>query len=380
MPFNPSSFSSIASMEPQGNPLARNLMQSLMQGYQMGRMPAQMKQSEEAQQLANVFAGMKNQQEPERFQSSLRDSEMKRALEKAQVNDLNRKAERPFGAGDLSGLAQQYEYLQYLYKNDPRKAKEFEGLLNNSLKNKGMGFGSAPIKMQENVIENIMKDNPGFNPQQARDAADAFLTGGDTSGINISGLTQQALGSLIKYGTDAASRNFLISGAQAEAELPIINEAVKKGAGQYETNIMGWRPGLTRDTAKAQGGDKAAINRLSDWVVKDILSLEGIQLQQRLQTGKVTVSASDELLNRSKLEGVGTFNSLPGSVQTQVVDKMNDILKRLYDARKKAGINPLNVMGGGKSNKSEQTQESKPEQKKATHRFNPGTGKIEVIE
>lgn len=138
MPFEPINF---ANIKPQGNPLFRDLLDNLMQGYQLGQVPAQLqrqKQKEElanamqkllveeqpqkfgeesqGRQLSNALQKLKVQEEPQRFGSEMSTASIGRALDQARINQLAEEAKLPFGGKIPSGSIGQAFYLDMIGK------------------------------------------------------------------------------------------------------------------------------------------------------------------------------------------------------------------------------------------------------------------------
>ncbi len=83
MAFQPVNFAGIA---PQGNPALRNLVSSLVSGYQAARLPTQISQQEKARELANQFTELQVGYEPKRQQleEALTRAKTEKALRPAQ--------------------------------------------------------------------------------------------------------------------------------------------------------------------------------------------------------------------------------------------------------------------------------------------------------
>lgn len=82
MPFQPINF---ANIEPQGNPVMRNLASNLMQGYQMGQMPAQMNRQREKEEMGNALSKLQLEQEPEKFKAEMTRNKLLNALTSMQM-------------------------------------------------------------------------------------------------------------------------------------------------------------------------------------------------------------------------------------------------------------------------------------------------------
>jgi hypothetical protein len=329
-PFN------YAGLEPQGKPGLRDLVDNLMKGYQTGQMPGQMKRQAEGEQLANALKRMQVEQFPE-------EQRLAQGLKEAQTKELERKANNPYGGDyNLQGPARQAFDLDLLGKQYGKESDTYklaEKLMGSSL---NKGFGSAPIKMQANVIDNLQKDNPGFNEQEAREAADRVLSGDmempDGRPINVGGLSKSALNNYMKYGSDAGTRSALISGEQAEAESAVMVPYVQEGIAPYGSTYFGKSPALTADVAKAKAGDKSAQKRIGKFIAARTLQLENYQLQQRMQTGKVTVAATKELIERGAATIGGDFNTLTPESQRIAIDTVQEAVKKAFEERKKVGV------------------------------------------
>lgn len=376
MPFNPINFAGIS---PQGNSfLPENLIEQFMQGYKASQLPSQMRRQKEQEELANAFEKMKMQRYPEQ-------ARIEEALKEAQTQKLLRQSQSPFGEDyNLQGPARQAWDLKLLGQMLGKESEEYKLAEKLMQATQNRGFGSAPIRMQANVIDNIQKDNPDFTEEQARNAADQLLLGQrelpDGTEIKIGGLTNQALNSLVKYGTDAAQRNALISGEQAEAETEVMIPFIQKGIQPYGNTYFGKSPALIADIGKAKVGDEAAQKRIGEFLAARTLQLEWYQLQQRMQTGKVTVAATRELIERGVATIGGDFNSLTPESQKIAIDTVQEAVKKAYGARKEVGIGAWESLNRPKSEKKNEMIPppfmNEPTAKKPKV-YNPKTDKFE---
>jgi hypothetical protein len=89
MPFQPFNY---ANIEPQGNPVMRDLVKTLMSGYEMGQKPFQMRRQAEQEELANVFQKLKLSQFQEQMENPKPD--LANLLKQAQINKLNAETNR----------------------------------------------------------------------------------------------------------------------------------------------------------------------------------------------------------------------------------------------------------------------------------------------
>ncbi len=328
MPFQPFNYSNI---EPQGNPVMKNLIQTLMSGYEAGQKPAQMRRTAEQEELANAMNRMKNEQYPEQ-------ERIAQGLQKAQTEELQRKKDRPFGPGDLSGLSQQYEYLQYLQKTDPEKAKEFTELLQTSEKNKGMGgFGSAGLKALTYAQDTVSEANPQLKtPEQKLAAFNAVMnhqkTLPDGTPLNITPKVEAALDMAAKSRTTAGIMNRGVFAQQASVELPIVDKWIMNGLGPYSESLGGWSGQRMWDTSHPK--DKDAQIRLGNADVADVLGYEKSQIQQFLAQGKTGVEATKELMKRSRSDLKDILPTMTKIRRETMLKGLEDAFNEMFQARR----------------------------------------------
>lgn len=139
MPFIPTNFANIA---PQGNPAVRDLVTSLMQGYQASQTPTLLGQQEQTSALKNAFQGMLNQEQPQKFQSALKTAAAQQALAQAEAAKYNQQAKDPFGGqtipGDIGQVLALYKVKQVFGENSPQyqtALSSFKASLNNKKAN-----------------------------------------------------------------------------------------------------------------------------------------------------------------------------------------------------------------------------------------------------
>lgn len=83
MPFQPVNFAFIA---PQGNPMFRNLISDLTQGFKAAKLPGQMNRQKEQEELSNSFKKLQLDEEPQRFSAQMNGQSLLNALRKQQMD------------------------------------------------------------------------------------------------------------------------------------------------------------------------------------------------------------------------------------------------------------------------------------------------------
>jgi hypothetical protein len=326
MPFQPINF---AAIEPEGNPLMRNFVDILKKGYEAGQLPEQNRQKAESEKLAN-------------------------ALKQAQIQDLERKAQDPFGGFDLTGPAKEavsLDKLRQKYGKDSPVVKQAEQKWDADIE-RGQ-FGMAGYKAQKYLQQAVADDNPTLNtPEKVRAAVNTILSKKDTmpdgTKLNITPIIQNAADLALKATTTSSLYSGLVTGAQAGAEMTVAQPYIDTALKYYGGVIGEWSPKLTEDTALAKMGDKEAEERLADWMVGNMLGVEFRQLQERMTTSRVTVAGQRNLLEEATKKAGGNFNTLTAYTQRLALAKFSDAIENMYQARLDQGISLFKAIGAPK--------------------------------
>lgn len=376
MPFQPINF---AAIQPQGSPFSRDLVDNLMKGYQAGQMPYQMQRQAEQEQLANAFQKMKNEQEPQKFQTEQQNAAAQRAYQEANTNRLNTMT--PVEALQQTLINKYYPQLTQSQINERNaqtnktntmvpleskyqdlinafypKEKEAEisqkGAMTNYYNQGGPGQGVG-AKEWSHFQNSVSQANPNLSQDQLREAVNAYGSGktmlSDGTPFNVSADMKNSMDRVVKYGTTTGIINRGVFGAQAESEQPIISNYVKKGLEPYANTTMGYNFDLLKDSMNTK--DKDAQKRVGQWIGSNVLGYEASQIQQMLASGKVTVSATEHLLDRNMPKIKETIPVMSDISRKEAIDYVTRAAKEAYEARKKVetGASSLIKQNGNKS-------------------------------
>jgi len=178
MPFQPVNY---ATIEPQGTPWVRDIVENLSTGYKAGQLPAELERQKQKEQLANAMQSLLVQQEPQKFGSEMKTAEVARALDQANIGKLQREASMPFGGQIAPGSigqamwldrirqqygekSPQYNYAKQAYDSDISKAQALNAY-RTELTNTAYKRVSTPVAKIDQEMEDV---KAGFVPGTGR--------------------------------------------------------------------------------------------------------------------------------------------------------------------------------------------------------------------
>lgn len=391
MPFQPINF---AAIQPDGSPVLRDFVNNLVKGYQAGQMPYEMQRKAEQEQLANAFQQMKNQQEPQRFQTEQQNAESQRAYQEANTNRVNTMT--PVEALQQTLINKYYPQLTQSQINEknaqtnktntmiPLDAK-YQDLINTfyprekeaEIAQKGAmtkyynqgGPGQGVGGKEWNHFQNsIAQANPKLSQDQLQDAINAYGFGrttlADGTPFNISADMKNSRDRVFKYGTTAAALNRNIFGEQAENEIPVVSKYIEEGFKPYDNSLMkGYAFDFEKD--KFDVNNPAAQERVGKRMAANALTFEKSQIQQMLASGKTTAQATREIENLT----TGFLKSMNIVVSPKALEVMRNTMdsafKDMYKARKNVDIGAASA-GLNKNNTEKSSNSSLKPPKKVT--------------
>jgi hypothetical protein len=288
MPFQQFNY---AALQPQND--RPDLVGQFMEGYKASQIPAQLRQSMQEKELANALNQTKVQNAPT-------DERLKQALMQAQTQKLQRSSQNLFGedynlqgparqAWDLELLKQKVGKDSPIYK-DAKKQYDLQAI--------NRGFGGAGMKEQNYLQSIVQKDYPDFTPEQAYEATNVYMNGGDTlsdgTKLNPPSPTFTAsLDRLTKYGTTSPIITQAIQTEQAKAAIPVMQDYALKGMAPYGDTIFNVSPDQLIDTTKK---DKESQIRLGRAIAAKQLSFDLAQEYIRLSRARPGVTITNELM------------------------------------------------------------------------------------
>lgn len=285
-------------------------------------------------QLQNLYQEIINQFAPEKNRTEIEGSKLKNAHQ---------------------GLVNQFTPEDYRTQFAARLA------LANNRNNGGIGSGGRGVSAQQQILlqQQIMKDNPGFTPQQAFEAAGNLIQGNeklnDGTPFNSSGLTRASAARVILQGTTAGLANQGVNAAQAEAEIPIADKYIEEGRKPYGNTVGGYSPQQISDMAKPN--DKSAQTRLGNYAAADMLQMEKSALGLRMAGTQSGVTIIDEAMKRAN-QTIKNVDFIQTDYARQVaLDKYREALNKMLKARKSVGILNSGLTGNSTSKKSKSDEE-----------------------
>lgn len=345
MPFQPMNYASIPT---QGSPWLKDFVNNLATGYQASQLPGQLARQKQKEQLLNAFQGLRNQEEPQRFQSEMSSESLSRALQQANVNRLNTMT--PLEAEKLK-LANQF------YPDLTRAQIESSKALSDMRQFGGSGVGAGG--KEELLFQNLVsRDNPNLTPEQVYEASNALRQGKETltDGTKINPLSPAAQGSLnrlTKYGTTAPLITGNIQGAQAESEIDALAKYAQEGLKPYGTTYVGMNPNQILDTFK---NDAKSQKRLGEFIASQQLQYEIAQNQIRLANGKPGINATQELMDLGMQHIAGSYPRLTQQARQAAQNYFIEGLKKGFEARKKVNLGASNASSQGNTSQQNANQ------------------------
>lgn len=414
MPFQPVNFAGIA---PLGNPAMRNFVDSLMKGYAAAKMPAQMGREAEAQELANAFARMRNQQEPQAFESKLASEAAQRAatetgtefmkqgmpleLEALRIqneftpqlnqSNLNLSAQQlkqmeqmgPLRAQELMQRNKYYpEFIQSQIDAHRQQAASSKALADQrALGGVGLGVGGREEMFFQKLVA---QDNPELSAEQAYEASNILRAGGtvmaDGTPIKFSPASRASFDRLVKYGTTGTLITQAKAAEQAEREIDVLSKYIVEAVSPYGDTFNGYSPKQIMDTFSPKKEDQIRLGRLA---ASQQLQTDLAAIQNKLNSGQSTATITNEILDRSEALIKTKWPRMSGIARQEAMRYLKEALQQGFEARRSVelGASTFQNMGQGGAQKhapvpTQSGQPGAPTTPKRL-RFNPTTGGFE---
>lgn len=413
MPFQPINFASIA---PLGNPAARDFLAHLVQGYSAAKLPAQMDRAAQAQELANIFAQLKNEQAPQEFESKLANEAAQRNFSEVNANRLaqmtpldvqKQSLENEFypqqqqAQLDLLGTQQKrmeqmtpLEIQELILKNkfypdwmqsqidaQRQQAASSKSLADQrALGGMGLGVGGREEMLFQSLVA---KDNPDLTPDQVYEASNTLRMGGDTlqDGTKLKPLTPASRASfdrLVKYGTTTPLITQGKAAEQAEREIDVLGNYITQAVKPYGDTFNGYSPKQIMDTFSPKKSDQIRLGRLA---AAQQLQVDLAAIQNKLNSGQSTASITNEILDRSEALIKTKWPRMSADARQEAQRYLKEALQQGFEARRSVelGASTFQNMGQGAPlpGRSPGNQGGAPTMTKKRLKFNPATGGFE---
>lgn len=365
MAFQPINF---AGIEPQGAPAFRNLVQSLMGGYQAGQMPGQMRRQAEAEELQNALRSMQLQQTPQKFEEEMQSKQMQDALRRAQIQKMEREGQLPFGGKMAPGAIGQTQWLDAIKKEYTEESPQYKLALEAYTKELETKDALNDYRKILGNLSNKRFASPLGKIGLELEELDKGILPGSGGETKLTPEEQERIKDkydldILKKTTDPAIRMKVADARNVDIALGRVNvdDLTQYGGASGQTR-------LRRDMLQAALGntpERYQRYQLSktyvDTAAKQLRKFYGTSIQE------AEVQRINELVN-------------PASwfVDPETAKKKFHAAKDIFESETKTFANALNK--SPVSNQSVLREEgSNIQQKKATMRFNPQTGKLEKI-
>jgi hypothetical protein len=254
-----------------------------------------------------------------------------------------------------SQLAQQSQPLKLdLLRAQIESAKS---LANQRAQGGGSTGGSVGYKDQLALI-NTIKQQYGVDDSQARDMANQALSGQ----VQLSGLSGNMLEQVIKRGTTAGLVTQGVRAAQAEAEMPVIDQAIEEGRKPYGSTVMGISLQQIKDSLNTS--NEEAQQRLGNYIASDMLGFDKAALQTRMAGTESGVTIINEAMDKAKQTIKAKYPMLSDKARSIALKKISSTLNKMLKARQSVGISPTTAMGfNANGNNKSESSSSRPQWK-----------------
>lgn len=378
MPFEPINF---ANIKPQGNPLFRDLLDNLMQGYQLGQVPAQLQRQKQKEELANAMQKLLveeqpekfkseqegrvlgnemqrllNQEQPQKFGSEMSSAAIARALQQANINRMNTMT--PLEARELALKNQLYpELTRSQIANNLALSKQRElGLT-------GLGTGGK----EEYFFQNLTaKSNPQLTPEQVFEASNAVREGkttlSDGTPINVTPAMMSSLDRISKAGSTSDLISNMVRGKQADAEIKVLSKYVGDAIAPFGDTIAGRSPSQIMATFSNKKDDQIKLGRLA---AAQQLQADLAANQNIINSGRPTASITREILRDSEMKLKTNWPFMSNVARQEALRYVNEALHAALEAKQSVGIGASNAFSKSQT----------PEKKRL--KYNASTGDFE---
>lgn len=265
-------------------------------------------------------------------------------------------------------LANQYQQLQnQLYPAKTQAMIDYQKM--------GGGRASAGTKDEAIYQQKVAQYNPELasDPQKFSQAIDAISRGKNTlpngQPINVNSDIQRAYDRAYKSTTTSSLITASNKANQAEAEMPVIDKAIREGRAPYSQTIMGYSPDLAKDMMKPN--DPVAQTRIGKSIAADLLNFDKAALQTRIAGTESGVTIIDEIMKKSRQSINSNYPFLTQKARDVALDMVNETLRGMLKARNKYGI------GAGRATQTQDESNVEPTSQGKVRNYNISTGQFE---
>jgi len=214
---------------------------------------------------------------------------------------------------------------------------------NYSLSNlRGIGGGRGGVNATQDLmlINNLMKENPELNRDEAFEAAGLAKSGsplvlGNGKTFKIGGNSDTTLKQILKSTTTAGLLTQGTRANQAHSELEVMSGKAQEALEPYGSTIAGISPQQYIDTFK---NDDESQLRLGKFIAGQTLQNEIAQLRTRLAGAQPSVTQTQELEKLSQQSINAQYPVLSYKARKEANRFLNETLKEGLQARNKLGL------------------------------------------
>lgn len=213
----------------------------------------------------------------------------------------------------------------------------------------GGGGGRSAGSGDEMRYHATVKDyNPDLLPDQLREAADAYAEGrtslnDGTPLAPINPTLQRSLDRAFKSSTTAPLITQGVRANAAESEMPVLDKYISAGRTPYGDTVFGKSPLQIKDTFDVN--NKAAQNRLGDYIAADLLTFDKAALQTRIAGTESGVTIINEVMSKSKQAIDAKYPTLSNAARQRALETVGKALKEALAARNRYGIGASSATG-----------------------------------
>lgn len=228
----------------------------------------------------------------------------------------------------------------------------------------GGGRGSAGSGDEMRYHATVKDYNPDLLPDQLREAGDAYASGKATlnDGTQLAPMNptlQRSLDRAFKSTTTSPLITQGVKANAAESEMPVLDRYISAGRKPYGNTVFGKSPAQIKDTFDIN--NKAAQDRLGDYIAADVLTFDKAALQTRIAGTESGVTIIDEVMKKSKQTIDAKYPQLSDAARQRALEQVGKALKEALAARNSYGIGASSATGkrssGGLKPPSEMTDE-----------------------
>jgi hypothetical protein len=190
--------------------------------------------------------------------------------------------------------------------------------------------------------------NPDLNEDELREARNVYAKGGDTlsSGKKLAPLNDEIQRAYNRAYMSTTTKPLITQGVRAnaaESEMPVLDKYISAGRKPYGDTIFGKSPLQLKDSVDT--GNKAAQNRLGDYIASDVLAFDKAALQTRIAGTESGVTIINEIMGKSKQAIDAKYPMLSDRARQRALEQVGKALKEALAARNSYGIGASNATG-----------------------------------